>query len=159
MFRYISRIKYSSIHHTQIKYPEDFIVITDPYSTPNLASTPMISFTDNCTGSSTYDSNGESVVWDRELNSLLVNKGTVKENTVVLKTYIGGLPLGGENTTRSVLPQGCYITKIDMFMADDSVTSENAYDFQLLDVDSLSKIEQDKRLKGGLWNALKLMFL
>ena len=135
MFRYISRIKYSSIHHTQIKYPEDFIVITDPYSTPNLASTPMISFTDNCTGSSTYDSNGESVVWDRELNSLLVNKGTVKENTVVLKTYIGGLPLGGENTTRSVLPQGCYITKIDMFMADDSVTSENAYDFQLLDAD------------------------
>ena len=30
---------------------------------------------------------------------------------------------------------------------------------QLLNVDSLSKIAQDKRLKGGLWNALKTMFL
>lgn len=30
---------------------------------------------------------------------------------------------------------------------------------QLLNIDSLSKIEQDKRLKGGLWNALKAMFL
>lgn len=30
---------------------------------------------------------------------------------------------------------------------------------QLLNVDSLSKIEQDNRLKGGLWNGLKMMFL
>ena len=35
----------------------------------------------------------------------------------------------------------------------------NWNDFQLLNVDSLSKIEQDNRLKGGLWNALKTMFL
>lgn len=37
------------------------------------------------------------------------------------------------------------------------VTNWNS--FQLLHVDSLSKIEQDNRLKGGLWNALKTMFL
>ena len=35
----------------------------------------------------------------------------------------------------------------------------NWNNIQLLNVDSLSKIEQDKKLKGGLWNALKAMFL
>lgn len=32
-------------------------------------------------------------------------------------------------------------------------------DYQVLKVESLSKIEQTKALKGGLWNALKAMFL
>ena len=32
-------------------------------------------------------------------------------------------------------------------------------DFQLLNADSLAQISKEKRLKGGLWTALKAMFL
>jgi hypothetical protein len=35
----------------------------------------------------------------------------------------------------------------------------NWNNLQILDIDSLSKIEQNKALKGELWNALKVMFL
>lgn len=133
-FERLNQIKYDGIVHSQINDPNDFLTITNSDANPNDGGIPNIVFSGNCRGPDSYVVAGNKrFVWDRELGSITRASISTRDHVVSLKTTEGGLPRASGSSQNIVLPKDVYITKIDFFSANGSVSEFDTYDFRLLD--------------------------
>jgi len=133
----LNNIRYVGVQHSQINDPDDFLLITKADGNFNDGGIPNITFEGNCRGRQAYSAAGNKrYVWDRSFGAVTRAVATVTENIVVLKTPSGGLPANGGSSLVAVLPKGVYITKIDLFSSNGSVTDAGAFDFSVVDADA-----------------------